>query len=155
MRITLANRLKNFFKTVEGIYGEDMAYAMAMDQKDIKESLNMYSNYRFMGYDTTEIYRELIRNELLCDPKENVFVASTRKLIEEGRRNDCFELLEFNIKYKVALVKAFIRHSNEDYKTQYKNCTDRSAKRSFKELQKYEATELKEKREYLKAKRGY
>ena len=118
MRITLANRLKNFFKTVEGIYGEDMAYAMAMEERDIKDSLNKYSNYRFMGYDTTEIYKELIRNELLCNPKENTFVPMTRALVNEGRINDCFELCEFNLKYKVALVKAFIRHSNVDYKTQ-------------------------------------
>ena len=154
MRITLANRLKNFFKTVEGIYGEDMAYAMAMEERDIKDSLNKYSNYRFMGYDTTEIYKELIRNELLCNPNENTFVPITRALVKEGKYEECFELCEFNIKYKVALVKAFIRHSNVDYKKQYKNCTDREAKKGFKELYYYEPTELIETRAKIKARRG-
>ena len=68
--------------------------------------------------------------------------------------NDCFELCEFNLKYKVALVKAFIRHSNVDYKTQYKNCTDRKAKKGFKDLYYYEPVELMETRAKIKARRG-
>ena len=154
MRLTLANKLKIFFKTVEGIYGEDMAYAMAMEEKDIKDSLNKYSKNRFAKFDTTEIYKELVRNELLCDSKENAYVPITRTLVNEGRINDCFELCEFNLKYKVALVKAFIRHSYDDYKNQYKKCTDRKAKKGFKELYYYEPVELMEKREKIKAKRG-
>ena len=154
MRITLANRLKNFFKAVNGIYGEDMSYAMAMEERDIKDSLNKYSKNRFAKFDTTEIYKELIRNELLCKPEENVFVPITVKLVSEGDYNSCFELCEFNLKYKVALVKAFIKHCDDNYKKQYKNCEDRIAKRGFRELYYYKPVELMAKREKIKAKRG-
>ena len=115
MESLLSKKLKTFFSTAKEIYGEDMAFAMAIDKDDILESLNLYSNYRFDGYSTGDIYKELIKNELVSS---NVMLPIIKSFIENNEVNEIFTFIDSNENYKATLIRSYINnsHKQNDYK---------------------------------------
>jgi hypothetical protein len=108
MENNLRTKLRTFYKCISSVYGEHIAQAMSIEKQDIKESLDYYSSYRFQEFTTEDIYKELIKNELLSN---NSMTPITRKLVEENNIGEIFGLLDSNEKYKSTLVRAYINNS--------------------------------------------
>ena len=123
MEEILSKKLKTFFSTIKDIYGDDMAFAMAIEKDDIIESLNMYSNFRFNGYSTGDIYKELIKNELVSN---NIMLPITKSFIEDGKVNEIFTFIDANENYKATLIRSYINnaHKPNDYE-RVKEYTDK------------------------------
>ena len=123
MESMLSKKLKNFFTVAKETYGDDMAFAMAIDKDDILESLNLYSSYRFNGYSTEDIYKELIKNELISN---NVMLPITKSFIDNDEINEIFTFIDSNENYKATLIRSFINnaHKKNDY-SKVKDYTDK------------------------------
>ena len=124
METELTIALKKFFKGIVNTYGEDMAYAIATWNENIKDAVNCYSSNKFIQYDINDFYIELLKNEVLCNENENMMVDVTKKLLSTDDNNSIFDSLKYNSTYRRMLIKSFIDNSNISFEEKLSKCND-------------------------------
>lgn len=121
---TLAVDLKKFFTHVIDVYGDDVAYAMATWKKSITEAINYFSKNKFEKKTDVDIYKELIRNEVLCEDNENDLVPLVKNMVAGNDIGAICDCIEFSDGFKETLIKAYMRHAHIPYESMIKKCED-------------------------------
>ena len=141
----ITTELKDFFKTAINRYGEEMAYAMTTWDKGVLESINYYSKNRFEQYDKIDLYKELARNEVLCDDSKNNFVRLTKNLAAKGDMSTFCEMVDLKKPYKEALIKAYIKYAHVSIEYRIQNCQDEEKFTYLQNIDKYRTKKTKAK----------
>ena len=137
METELSIELKMFFVKLINVYGEDVAYAMAMSKPEIIDSLNCYSNFKFDKYDSLDIYKELLKTVTLCNNTDNIYADTTRNSIRKFKVSELYRQIDSDPKFRSALVKTFINKSHYSYEYILTKCEDDDAKRCFNMIDNY------------------
>jgi hypothetical protein len=143
--LSLGNRLKYFFRKIESVYGEDVALSIAVGSGDIDYAVNYYSNNMFDGVSKVDIYKELIKNEVACSDSDNLYVSSTKKMVDENKIDELLMLFDATPNYKAVLAKSFIRNSYKPFEEQYPRCCKTITNKRFKIVDRYKEVKETEK----------
>ena len=120
----ITKELSEFYNHIIDRYGEDIAYAMTTWKPTIKESINYYSKNKFEKYTDKEIYKEFIRNIILCDDNDNMMVTFTKKMIGANDIDSLYNCIEHHEIYKDQIVKSYIKNVHIPFEKKLERCTD-------------------------------
>jgi hypothetical protein len=148
MENDITKDLKDFFNNSIQRYGEEVTYAIATWKPSIKESINYYSNNKFDKYDDKEIYKELIRNMILCNESDNMFVNFTKKMVAANDIESLYNSIQFHEQYKDAIVKAYIKYAHVPYEKRIERSTDENKVLFLNKVTNYDGY-----KEYVKTKK--
>ena len=132
----LYEKLKEFYQKIDNRYGEDMAVAISIEG-DMVDSLNKYSGNMFEGYNTYDIYKELLKNHTLMN-NTGTMVEFTKKLIQDRKVDDLYRAIDLKAPYKADLIRSFIRSSHLSYGKQLSLSMDENARFYFRMIDRYE-----------------
>ncbi len=124
METELTIQLKQFFNKIVNTYGDEMAYAIATWNEDIKDSITCYSREKFDKYEPLDFYKELIKNEVMCNDDENLMVDATKKLLNLDNVNCVIDCIKYNYTYRHTIIKSFIDNSNIPFEKKLSKCNE-------------------------------
>ncbi|MBR1385196.1 MAG: hypothetical protein IJ568_00030 [Bacilli bacterium] len=146
----LSQKLRIFFKRVENMYGDEIAFATTVEENDIAASLNKNSNNEFKKYNSTQVLKELLKNEVLCNDQENIMVKITKELIMKDSIEEIERIFDSVDSFKSILIHSYIDNARISYEEKFAKTTDTNTNDYLKKIASYKTdNNIYQKRNFL------
>ena len=133
----LSQKLKIYFKRIENMYGDEIAFATTIEDSDIATSLNKNSNDEFRKFNSTQILKELLKNEVLCNDQENIMVKITKQLVMEESVEEIQKIFDSVDSFKSILIHSYINNSRTTYEEKLERAKDTNTKSYLRKIDSY------------------
>lgn len=109
--------LRNYFKYMEAVYGQDVAVATAIEKDNIKDSLSQYSN-NFEDYQDSDLYVSMFK-VVITSKEVNDSLEYARRKIESGEIDDIIMDMESSFYFRKDIVENVLANARKTPKELY------------------------------------